>query len=115
MPHYTEQQISAANQLDIAAFLLSRGERLKRQGREYLWERCQVWLNGNEWFSHYDNMGGHTVSFIMKYYDMDFQSAMSELLGESAIPYVPPKSKNQAEAFALPRADQTMNRCTPIL
>lgn len=111
MPHYTEQQISAANQLDIAAFLLSRGERLKRQGREYLWERCQVWLNGNEWFSHYDNMGGHTVSFIMKYYDMDFQSAMSELLGESAIPYVPPKSKeSEPKPFALPPRNQTMNQ-----
>ena len=34
MPHYTESQITAANQTDLAAFLMSRGEKLKHCGHK---------------------------------------------------------------------------------
>ena len=70
MPHYTESQISAANHADLAAFLMSRGEKLSHRGNQYLWEKNQVWIHGHEWYSHYESKGGHTVSFVMRYFGL---------------------------------------------
>ena len=44
MPHYTESQISAANHIDLADFLISRGEKLSRRGNQYLWGRIRSGL-----------------------------------------------------------------------
>lgn len=70
MPHYTESQISAANHADLAAFLISRGEKLSHRGNQYLWEKNQVWIHGHEWYSHYESKGGHAVSFVMRYFGL---------------------------------------------
>ena len=59
--YYTKEQIDAANQADIAAFLLSKGEELKRRGRETVWVRKQVWIRKNKWYSHYEQRGGYAV------------------------------------------------------
>ncbi len=85
MPHYTESQISAANHVDLAAFLMSRGEKLSRRGNQYLWEKNQVWINGHEWYSHYESKGGHAVSFVMRYFGLPFQNAVEELIVGFAI------------------------------
>ena len=72
MPHYTEQQIEAANNVDLVTFLNSHGERLKKFGAQYLWEKHQAWIHDNRWYTHYDAVGGYAISFVMKYYAMDF-------------------------------------------
>ena len=36
MPHYTEQQIEAANSTSLVAFLTSHGEQLKKFGVQHL-------------------------------------------------------------------------------
>ena len=82
MPHLTQEQIESANRVDLAGFLLSHGERLKSMGSQKLWEKHQVWVDGYRWYSHYDSKGGYAVSFVMRYFDMDFQSAVRELIGE---------------------------------
>ena len=89
MPHYTESQITAANQTDLVAFLMSRGEKLKHCGNQFLWERHQVWIHGYEWYTHYDSKGGYAVSFVMRYYGLSFQDAVAELLGESVSEILP--------------------------
>lgn len=58
MPHYTQDQIEAANQVDLVDFLHSHGEKLKRCGAQHLWEKHQVWIRGNRWYTHYDSVGG---------------------------------------------------------
>ena len=109
MPHYTTEQIDAANRMDIAAFLISRGEKLKRQGQEFIWRRNNVWIKDNEWYSHYDTIGGHAVSFVMRYFNLDFQSAMAELIG-GAFTYVSQIQPKEQKAFELPPRNKTMNQ-----
>lgn len=110
MPHYTESQITAANQTDLVAFLMSRGEKLKPCGNQYLWERHQVWIHGYEWYTHYDSKGGYAVSFVMRYYGLTFQNAIAELLGDSVSEILPPKYQPKPiKVLTLPQPNATMN------
>jgi len=80
MPHYTDKQIQAANHCDLAAFLYAHGEVLKKRGKQLLWEKHQVWIDGCRWYTHYDSQGGYAVKFVMRYYALSFQDAIRELL-----------------------------------
>ena len=84
MASYTKQQIDAANHSDLAAFLLSRGETVAHKGRESLWEKHQVWINGAKWYSHYDAVGGMAIDFAMRYFGLSFPDSVRELLGGTA-------------------------------
>lgn len=111
MPHYTEQQIEAANSVSLVSFLNAHGEKLKRFGTQYLWEKHQVWVTDNRWYTHYDAVGGYTISFVMKYYGMGFQDAVAELLGGGIARCNPPTPKEQIpKELAVPKANTTMNR-----
>ena len=80
MPHYTDTQIQAANHCDIAAFLYAHGEVLKKRGKQMLWEKHQVWIDGCRWYTHYESKGGYAVKFVMRYFALSFQDAIRELL-----------------------------------
>ena len=113
MPHYTESQISAANHVDLAAYLLSRGEKLPRRGNQYLWEKNQVWIHGHEWYSHYESKGGHAVSFVMRYFGLSFQNAVEELIGGSAVvssQAIEPDKIKESKSLILPPRSETTNR-----
>lgn len=113
MPHYTESQISAANHVDLAAFLMSRGEKLSRRGNQYLWEKNQVWIHGHEWYSHYESKGGHAVSFVMRYFGLSFQNAVEELIGGSAVvssQAIEPDKIRESKPLVLPPRSKTTNR-----
>ena len=81
MPHYNDTQIQAANQVDLAAFLFAHGEVLKKRGKQLLWEKHQVWIDGCRWYTHYESQGGYAVKFVMRYFALSFQDAIRELLG----------------------------------
>ena len=112
MPHYTESQISAANHVDLAAFLMSRGEKLSRHGNQYLWEKNQVWIHGHEWYSHYESKGGYAVSFVMRYFGLSFQNAVEELIRGSAISSVQQDMviAKEMKSLVLPQRSETTNR-----
>ena len=113
MPHYTESQISAANHIDLAAFLMSRGEKLSRRGNQYLWEKNQVWIHGHEWYSHYESKGGHAVSFVMRYFGLSFQNAVEELIGGSAVvssQAIEPDKIRESKPLVIPARSETTNR-----
>lgn len=111
MPHYTDQQIEAANNTSLVAFLISHGERLKKFGAQHLWEKHQVWIRDNRWYTHYDAAGGYAISFVMKYYAMDFQSAVSELLGDGiGVCDTPTVREKKPTELVIPKANTTMNR-----
>ena len=113
MPHYTESQISAANHADLAAFLMSRGEKLSRRGNQYLWEKNQVWIHGHEWYSHYESKGGYAVSFVMRYFGLSFQNAVEELIGGSAVvssQAIEPDKIRESKPLVLPPRSKTTNR-----
>lgn len=111
MPHYTESQISAANHADLAAFLISRGEKLSHRGNQYLWEKNQVWIHGHEWYSHYESKGGYAVSFVMRYFGLSFQNAVEELIGGSAISGVQQDMviTKEMKSLVLPQRSETTN------
>ena len=111
MPHYTEQQIEAANNKSLVAFLNSHGEQLKKFGAQHLWEKHQVWIRDNRWYTHYDAVGGYAISFVMKYYAMDFQNAVAELLGGGiAVCNTPTVREKKPTELVIPKANTTMNR-----
>lgn len=111
MPHYTESQIESANHTDLAAFLLSRGEELKRFGNQHLWEKHQVWIRGHEWYTHYESKGGYAVSFVMHFFGMTFQEAVAELIGNTVSKSVPSESKpKEPKVLVLPEENRTMNQ-----
>ena len=83
MSTYTQQQILAAKRADIKSFLESHGEKLTRKGSEYLWEKHQVWINGSSWYSHYEEVGGHAVDFVKRFYGLPFRDAVRELTGKT--------------------------------
>lgn len=111
MPFYTKQQITAADHSDLAAFLLSRGETVAHKGRESLWEKHQVWINGAKWYSHYDAVGGMAIDFVTRYFGLSFPDAVRELLGEPASATAPdaPK-KTERKPLVLPERNPTMDR-----
>ena len=109
MATYTKQQIDAANHSDLAAFLLSRGETVRRKGRESLWEKHQVWVNGSKWYSHYEAAGGYAIDFVMRYFGLSFPDAVRELLGETAADPSPSVQIEQP-SLDLPERNPTMNQ-----
>ena len=70
-----------------------------------------MWVTDNRWYTHYDAVGGYTISFVMKYYGMGFQDAVAELLGGGIARCNPPTPKEQIpKELAVPKANTTMNR-----
>ena len=113
MPHYSESQISAANHVDLAAFLLSRGEKLSHRGNQHLWEKNQVWIHGHEWYSHYESKGGHAISFVMRYFGLSFQNAVEELTGGLVVvnsQAIEPDKIRESKSLILPPRSETTNR-----
>ena len=119
MSHYTQQQVQAAQHTDLVSFLASRGETTVRKGRDSLWEKHQVWINGHEWFSHYEHVGGHAIAFVQRFYGLKFPDAVRELIGTDASECVPvpaslppPKEK---KPLVLPERNPAMDRVTAYL
>lgn len=109
--HYTKEQIDEANGKSIAEFLECRGESLKRVGSEWLWEKNQIWIRGSEWYTHYDQRGGHSIRFVMEYFNLTFPDAIAELLGCSVTARSVIKAKEKdVTPFIVPKPYETMNR-----
>ena len=106
MPHYTEQQIKAADEKRLVAFLNSHGESLKKFREQY-----QVWTREKLWYSYDEANSGSAIRFVTRYYALDFQDAVIELLsGEISQCVIPPvKQKTEKELVVL-KANSTMNR-----
>ncbi len=77
MAHYvqfTKQQRTIARQTDIAAYLQSKGETLKRAGSEKEWKDGseKVTIRGSVWFHQYERTGGDAVAFVQWYYKQHY-------------------------------------------
>ena len=104
----SQNQIDSANHTDLAEFLSSRGIQLKKQSNQYVWEDQNVWIHGSEWYSHYEQTGGHAVGFVMKYLGRTFPEAVKELNGDySSIEFTPRQSKEQHNLQPPKRSENT--------
>lgn len=111
--HFTEQQKEQANRTDLADFLRSQGERLKRSGSEWEWKHgdSKITVRGNVWYHQYDRQGGGAIDFVKRFYDADYPQAVQMLLGAGAgtvaqTEYIQKENK----PFALPEAHSDMRR-----
>lgn len=74
-----------ANSTSIADYLTLHGGSVKRVGREYVWEAPsgKVSINGCEWYSQYEQVGGGAIGFVQKYFGLSYPEAVKSLLDES--------------------------------
>lgn len=111
--HFTDQQKEQAAGVDLAAFLESRGEKLIRSGRDMRLDRDHsITIRGNEWFDHATQKGGGAISFVRQFYDLDYPSAVSLLLGGGGVAYPAAKERvrEPPKPFALPLANKDARR-----
>lgn len=123
MPYipFTDEQKVLANSVDLEQFLRMRGEKLERVGREHKLiyydssgKHDSITLRGSTWFDHKNQVGSGAIKFMQEFYDMDFQTSVQELLGQTVTPfsYSPPKAiaKEEKKEFRLPEANANMHR-----
>lgn len=112
--HFTEEQKQQAASVDLERFLLCRGEKLITSGREKRLARDHsVTVRGNEWYDHAEERGGHAVSFVQKFYGLNYPEAVSLLLGGdtgNAFPAASEKEPEEPKTFELPPANSDMRR-----
>ena len=123
MPYipFTDEQKQLANSVDLAEYLRVRGEKLERVGIEHKFiyydssgKHDSITIRGSKWFDHKNQTGGGAIKFMQEFYDMDFQTAVQELLGQRVTPlsHSPPKAiaKEEKKEFRLPQANTNMHR-----
>lgn len=123
MPYipFTNEQKILANSVDLEQFLRMRGEKLERAGREHKLiyydgsgKHDSITIHGSTWFDHKNQVGGGAIKFMQEFYDMDFQTAVQELLGHTVTPlsHSPPKvsAKEEKKEFRLPEPNSNMHR-----
>ena len=123
MPYipFTDEQKILANSVDLEQFLRMRGEKLERVGREHKLiyydgsgKHDSITIHGSTWFDHKNQVGGGAIKFMQEFYNMDFQTAVQELLGQTVTPlsHSPPKAtaKEEKKEFRLPEAHANMHR-----
>lgn len=88
MPYikFTEQEKASANSASIINYLTTHGESVERVGREFVWEAPsgKVSINGSEWYSQYELVGGGAVNFVQKFFGLSYPDAIRSLLGNNA-------------------------------
>lgn len=118
MPYinFTEQEKASANASSIVDYLTAHGESVERVGREYVWEAPsgKVSINGSEWFSQYELVGGGAVNFVQKFFGLSYPDAVRSLLGSNTGEEVigermPPRIKPK-KPFELPEKHTNMRR-----
>lgn len=111
----TQAQIAAAQHTDIAEYLRSRGEKVKREGSHFIWaEHDSCVITGYKWYQNSTGKHGAAVAFVQHFFGMSFPQAVLELIQgkqlsiDLAQPHKaaekPPKAESLPVAFSLPQS-----------
>ncbi|MCL2447139.1 MAG: DUF3991 and toprim domain-containing protein [Oscillospiraceae bacterium] len=106
---FTREQIQQAKHADLASFLESRGETLKRSGSEQVWLERHITIRGHQFYDHYESVGGTAIDFMQKYFAASFQEAVQTLLGHDVVAE-PIERQLPRQEFALPPRNSNMRR-----
>ena len=83
--YFTKEQREQARRTDLANFLISQGEKVKKSGSEYEWldGLQKVTIRGHLWYHQYEQKGGDAVGFVRRFYNKDYAEAVEMLLNGS--------------------------------
>lgn len=111
--HFTKEQREQARRTDLANFLISHGEKVKKSGSEYEWldGSQKVTIRGNLWYHQYEQKGGDAVDFVRRFYNKDYAEAVEMLLNncDGQIITSSPIEKDH-KPFELPPRNDRMSR-----
>ena len=106
---FTIEQREKAAATDLEEFLRRRGEKLLPAGRDKrLANDHSVTIRGSQWFDHGAETGGRAISFVMRYYGLDYPQAIALLLDAGVSPA--PAAEPPEAVFARPEASGNMHR-----
>ena len=111
--HFTKEQREQARRTDLANFLISQGEKVKKSGSEYEWldGSQKVTIRGHLWYHQYELKGGDAVDFVRRFYNKNYAEAVEMLLNNCGgqIITLPPIEK-EYKPFELPPRNDRMSR-----
>lgn len=108
---YTNEEKNTAAMTDIVSILVRSGQEVKQRGSEYEWldNGQTVSIKGNVWYHQYEQIGGNTISFVKRFFGMDYPEALEFILGSGAgeVKYTERPEKKE---FELPARAKNMRR-----
>ncbi len=111
--HFTKEQREQARRTDLANFLISQGEKVKKSGSEYEWldGSQKVTIRGHLWYHQYEQKGGGAIDFIRKFYNKDYAEAVQMLLSNYGGQIVNLQTtEREQKPFMLPPRNDRMSR-----
>ncbi len=111
--HFTKEQREQARRTDLAFFLVSQGEKIKKSGSEYEWldGSQKVTVRGNLWYHQYEQKGGDAVDFVRRFYNKDYAEAVEMLLNNCTGQIITsPPIEREHKSFKLPPRNDRMSR-----
>lgn len=111
--HFTKEQREQARRTDLANFLISQGEKVKKSGSEYEWldGSQKVTIRGHLWYHQYEQKGGDAVDFVRRFYNKDYAEAVEMLLnGNGGQIITSPPIEKEHKPFELPPRNDRMSR-----
>lgn len=115
---FTEEQKRRANEADLVALLERCGQQVKKKGSQYVWKDGDrdVSIKDNLWYHHYEQTGGNTVGFVMKFFHLPYPEALKFILDEDIQTITAkPVYKVPDKPFRLPEKNNDMKRAYAYL
>ena len=111
--YFTKEQREQARQTDLANFLISQGEKVKKSGSEYEWldGSQKVSIRGHLWYHQYEQKGGDAIDFVRRFYNKDYAEAVEMLLNNCGGQIITsPPIEKENKPFELPPRNDRMSR-----
>lgn len=111
--NFTKEQREQARRTDLANFLISQGEKVKKSGSEYEWldGSQKVTIRGHLWYHQYEQIGGDAVDFVRRFYNKDYAEAVEMLLNNCGGQIITsPPIEISHKPFELPPRNDRMSR-----
>lgn len=111
--HFTKEQREQARRTDLANFLISKGEKVKKSGSEYEWldGSQKVTIRGYLWYHQYEQKGGDAIDFVRRFYNKDYAEAVEMLLnGNGGQIIISLPIEKEYKPFTLPPRYDRMSR-----
>ena len=111
--HFTKEQREQARCTDLAQFLISHGEKIRKSGSEYEWldGSQKVTIRGHLWYHQYEQKGGDVIDFVCRFYNKEYAEAVEMLLNNCDGQIITsPHIEKSHKPFELPPRNDRMSR-----